>query len=109
MELLEKIPKQQDNPYILPGHINGKHLVNISKPWNRIRKDANLENVRLHDLRRTVGSWLAQSGNSLHLIGKVLNHSNQNTTAVYARFAQDHVREALENHGKLLIEAAKAR
>jgi len=82
-------------------------LINIAKPWNRIRKAAGLEDVRLHDLRRTVGSWLAQSGNSLHLIGKVLNHSNQSTTAIYARFAQDDVRNALENHGKLIIAKAK--
>ena len=56
--------------------------------------------LRLHDLRRTVGSWLAQAGNSLHLIGKVLNHSNQATTAVYARFGQDQVRQALDQHGE---------
>lgn len=65
-----------------------------------------LMDVRLHDLRRTVGSWLAQAGNSLHLIGKVLNHSNQSTTAVYARFAQDQVRDALEQHGKQIMGAA---
>ena len=107
MDLLSRVPRLQDNPYIIPGHISGKHLVNIAKPWGRIRKEAKLEDVRLHDLRRTVGSWLAQSGNSLHLIGKVLNHSNQSTTAVYARFAQDDVRDALEGHGKMLMERSK--
>ncbi len=103
IDLLNKIPKLPDNPYLFPGQISGKHLVNISKPWYRIKKQANLENVRLHDLRRTVGSWLAQSGNSLHLIGQVLNHSNQRTTAVYARFARDDVRDALEAHGQVLM------
>ena len=84
------------------GKNDGQHLVNIDKPWQRIRKMAGLEDVRLHDLRRTVGSWLAQSGNSLHLIGNVLNHSNQSTTAIYARFGQDSTRDALEQHGKLI-------
>jgi integrase len=107
MDLLSRVPRLQDNPCIIPGHITGKHLVNISKPWNRIKTAAKLEDIRLHDLRRTVGSWLAQSGNSLHLIGKVLNHSNQSTTAVYARFAQDDVRNALEGHGKMLMERSK--
>lgn len=107
IDLLTRVPKLEGNPHIIPGNISGKHMVNIAKPWNRIRKAANLEDVRLHDLRRTVGSWLAQSGNSLHLIGKVLNHSNQSTTAVYARFAQDDVRNALENHGKLIMAKAK--
>lgn len=63
--------------------------------------------MRLHELRRTVGSWLAQAGNSLHLVGRVLNHSNPSTTAVYARFAQDNVRRALEDHGKQIMRVAK--
>ncbi len=84
-------------------------MINIDKPWQRIRKEADLNDVRLHDLRRTVGSWLAQSGNSLHLIGKVLNHSNQSTTAIYSRFGQDSVRNALEHHGELVtIMSGKA-
>ena len=82
------------------------HLVNISKPWNRVRTAAGVEDVRLHDLRRTVGSWLAQAGNSLHLIGRVLNHSNASTTAVYARFGEDSVRAALEQHGARIMGAA---
>jgi len=65
-----------------------------------------ITDVRLHDLRRTVGSWMAQAGNSLHLIGRVLNHSNASTTAIYARFGQDQVRDALEQHSTRLLGAA---
>lgn len=103
IDILNQTPRLEDNPFVIVGKNPGCHLVNISKPWERIRKAAGLEDVRLHDLRRTVGSWLAQSGNSLHLIGKVLNHSNQSTTATYARFGQDNVRDALERHGQQLI------
>jgi integrase len=69
LAILRELPRLEGNPYILPGHIHGRPIVNISRPWRRIRKAAGVEDVRLHDLRRTVGSWLAQSGNSLHLIG----------------------------------------
>ncbi len=86
--------------------MHGRPLENINKSWERIRKAAGVEDVRLHDLRRTVGSWLAQSGNSLHLIGRVLNHSNQATTAIYARFGQDHVRQALEEHAARILGIA---
>lgn len=116
LALLGEIPREDENPFILRGRgprskqaasMQGPtHLVNISKPWNRVRKAAGVEDVRLHDLRRTVGSWLAQSGNSLHLIGRVLNHSNQSTTAVYARFGEDSVRAALEQHGARLLGVA---
>lgn len=109
MAILEKLPRFKDNPYILPGHIAEQHLVNLDKPWQRIRRSAGIDDVRLHDLRRTVGSWLAQSGNSLHLIGRVLNHSNTSTTAVYARFGQDNVRDALEANGRQIMGIAGKR
>ena len=115
LALLREIPKVEGNPYILVGRgprgttTEEKvpaHLVNIAKPWARVRKAACVEDVRLHDLRRTVGSWLAQAGNSLHLIGRVLNHSNTSTTAVYARFGEDSVRAAMEQHGARIMGAA---
>lgn len=103
---LESIPRIEGNPYVLPGRIEGAHLVNIDKPWQRVRAAAGIEHVRLHDLRRTVGSWLACSGNSLHLIGRVLNHSNTSTTQIYARFGDDPVRQALDAHGQQILGAA---
>jgi integrase len=104
LQLLERLPRQTGNKYVLPGNIPGKNLVNISKPWLRIRKRAKVEDVRLHDLRRTVGSWLAQQGHSLHLIGRVLNHSNSATTEIYARFGQNQLREALDSHGAAILK-----
>jgi len=61
------------------------------------------DNLRLHDLRRTVGSWLAEGGASLPLIGRVLNHTNASTTQVYARLSDNPAREALERHGRKII------
>ena len=106
LAMLRTLPRVEGNEFILPGRNPGGHLVNIHKPWHRIRARAGLRDVRLHDLRRTVGSWLAQSGNSLHLIGKVLNHSSTATTAVYARFAQSQVKEALEDHARRVVRFA---
>ncbi|MBI5445874.1 MAG: tyrosine-type recombinase/integrase [Deltaproteobacteria bacterium] len=63
--------------------------------------------VWIHDLRRTVGSWLATNGESLPLIGKVLNHADVKTTAIYARLAEDPARRAMEEHGKRIMEAAQ--
>ena len=100
IDLLSQTLRQENNPYIICGLKEGSHRVNIDKAWRRVRKAAGIEDVRLHDLRRTVGSWLAQSGNSPHLIGRVLNHSNASTTQVYAHFAEDHVDFALANHAK---------
>ena len=106
MALLRQLPRQHENPHLFPGREQGKGLVNIDKAWRRIRTAAGVPNVRLHDLRRTVGSWLAQSGNSLHLIGRVLNHRTPSTTQIYARFGNDHVRDALESLGQNIMAAA---
>ena len=106
IELLSRVPRIAGNPYVLPGHKAAQHLVNIDKPWQRIRNRAACDDVRLHDLRRTVGSWLAQSGNSLHLLGRILNHQQSSTTEVYARFAQNHLREALDRHGQQILDTA---
>jgi integrase len=105
--MLESIPRLSGNPYILPGKNQGGHLVNIDKPWRRIRKAAGVDDVRIHDLRRTVGSWLATAGESLHLIGKVLNHADVQTTAIYARLSEDPARRAMEEHGQRMMDAAQ--
>lgn len=105
--LIQALPRVADNPHIFVGHIRGKHLVGIYKPWFAVRKRAELPDLRLHDLRRTVGSWLAQTGSSLHVISHVLGHSNTATTAaVYARLGQEHVRTALEQHGRAIVDAS---
>lgn len=107
MQILRELPVIDNNPYVFTGHKENHHLVNIDKAWRRIRIRAEIKDVRLHDLRRTVGSMLAQAGNDLHLIGKVLNHSDISTTAIYARFAQDQMRTALDDHANKLLPSLK--
>src|SRR4029078_5671311 len=92
---LQRLPRLKDNPFVFCGRWWKSHLVNVAKPWQRIRKEAGLDDVRIHDLRRTLGSWLVAAGASLPLIGKALGHSNQEATAIYARLQLDPVRTAL--------------
>jgi integrase len=103
MSILQALPHQHDNPYVFPGRRGKEHLVNIAKAWIRIRARAGLVDVRIHDLRRTLGSWLAVNGANLPLIGKALNHSQVSTTAIYARLHMDPVRTALEENAQRMI------
>jgi integrase len=101
---IQKLPRMDGNEFIFCGRWGRHHLVNISKPWARIRKAAGLNDVRVHDLRRTLGSWLVAAGASLPLIGKALNHSQAATTQIYARMQLDPVRLALDaNATKMLL------
>lgn len=103
--VINQIPRVEANPYLIVGKLKGKHLVNIDKAWNRVRAEAGMNDVRIHDLRRSVGSWLAQSGNSLHFIGRILNHKSSASSAIYARFHDDDVRLALDKHGEDIFQS----
>ena len=106
MAILQAIPRIEKNPYVLPGRNRGRHLVNIDKPWRRVWKAAKIEDVRLHDLRRTVGSWMTQGGVDLNMVKDALRHQNISTTLIYARLGADPAREAIEEHGRRILEAA---
>jgi hypothetical protein len=97
------VPRIANNPYIICGQKTGAHLTDLGDALRRVLKRAAIENVRVHDLRRTVGSWLAQDGRSLHLIGDVLNHRDPKTTAGYAYFQTQQRREALTCHGDKVL------
>lgn len=65
-----------------------------------------IPDVRIHDLRRTLGSWQAKTGASLAIIGKSLNHKNTQTTAIYARLDLDPVRQSVNTAVAAMLEAA---
>ncbi|OQX15140.1 MAG: hypothetical protein BWK73_07440 [Thiothrix lacustris] len=106
MAILENIPRLQGNPHIFPGEVEGQPYSDFKRPWKRIRERSGLKDLRIHDLRHTIASWLVQDKNSLYLVGKILNHKDLRTTERYARFAQDNLRDALESTGKRMTGAA---
>ena len=99
LELLVKHREQSSGEYLVPG--NHGHRVSLD-PWKAIRKAARLDGVRLHDLRHTYASILASGGASLPMIGKLLGHSNINTTARYAHLATDPLRELTTRVGAIV-------
>jgi len=80
----------------------GQPIINIQKPWRRIRALADLDDVRLHDLRHTFASVAVMNGMSLPIVGALLGHSKPQTTARYAHLAAEPLREAAELIGKKL-------
>jgi integrase len=104
--MLRSLSRVEGNSYVFVGQDGVGHLHDMKRAWDRIRVQAGLHDARFHDLRRTVGSWLAGSGESLSLIGKVLNHRDVSTTAIYARLNLDPARQALERNASKMLEAA---
>ena len=105
LALLQTIPRLEGNPYVICGERPGRHLVNLEKPWRRIRAAAKLDDVRLHDLRHSFASVAASGGQSLIVIGKMLGHSQPATTARYAHLADDPVKAASDAVGRHIASA----
>jgi integrase len=106
--VLSALPRVEDNPHVIPGLRAGRPLDDLKKPWQRIRERAGLPDVRIHDLRRTAGSHMAQQGVPLHLIARILNHKDPSTTAIYAHFQQRHESEALSRYADHLVNVSYA-
>ena len=95
MEILLRRRVNSDSPFVFPSHGKSGHLAEPKKAWKRLLDRAGIADLRLHDLRRTFGSWQAAAGVSLTIIGKSMGHKNQSTTAVYARLSLEPVRAAV--------------
>ncbi len=94
VSVLKALPRFDDNPYVITGRKEGQYLTDLQKPWRRIRARAKLGDVRIHDLRHTYASSALALGQGLPMIGKLLGHTQVQTTARYAHLADDPVREA---------------
>jgi integrase len=92
--------------WVFPGAGKSGHLVEPKKGWARLLQRAGIEDLRIHDLRRSLASFQIDAGVSLAVIGKGLGHHSQQTTAVYARLAQDPVADAWQKGTDAILVAA---
>lgn len=104
IEILNTIEVKENNPYVIYGTVEGSHLINLQKPWRRIRQKAGLDEVRIHDLRHSFASIGAASGLSLPIIGALLGHTQTQTTARYTHLVGNSLREAADTIGKKIKE-----
>jgi integrase len=95
--------KPREKQVGLPGYRRNRSSGGTKKAWQRIRERADVPDVRIHDLRRTLGSWLSGQWYNLQLIGKALNDSSVATTQVYARLDINPLRGALERNARLMF------
>lgn len=96
--IIEGLPSR-GGEWLFPSGASGSgHLINVGAAWARIRARAGVPDVVIHDLRRTLGSWLASAGHGLPIIGRALGHTSPRSTAIYARLALDPIRDALERN-----------
>jgi len=107
-EVIEILRARQtyDSMWVFPGTGVTGHLVEPKKAWRRVLERAGIADLRIHDLRRTLGSWQAKTGASLVIVGKSLNHKSPSTTAIYARLDLDPIRASVERATDAMLTAA---
>ena len=108
-ERLDAAPKHRGKPiseWVFPMRDDPKVCISdLDHAWARVKEYAPLDGVRIHDLRRTAGSWATQGGAPLPAVGKLLGHRSHNSTAVYARADTKAARAAAEIVEARLLEA----
>jgi integrase len=93
------------NPWVITGTLPGKPLSDLQPFWQRVRARAGVKDVRIHDLRHTFASTAVASGQGLPMIGKLLGHTQVQTTARYAHLAAGPVRTAADAVAQSLRQA----
>ena len=111
MEVLNARRASKESIFVFPSPGTKKsrtgHYVEPKDAWKELVKRAGLENIRLHDLRRTMGSYQTMIGASSTIVGKTLGHKSQQATAVYARLSLDPVRDSMEQAVDLMMASRK--
>jgi len=116
--------RKNGSPHLFPGRYGDKARVTLRRPWIQVCKAAGLATevripgtrgelirykptVRIHDLRHTFASHLVSKGESLHIVGKLLGHTQPQTTARYAHLSDGALRDATNRFGDILRTTKK--
>ena len=94
VRILSDIPRIDGSPWVIPGKAGDKPRRDLQTPWKIVCERAGISDMRIHDCRHSFASRALALGESLPAIGKLLGHSQVETTARHAHLAQDSVREA---------------
>lgn len=96
LSFLKERYKNKNCNWVFPSSTSKSgHIEEPKKAWKNLLERAEIEDLRIHDLRRTLGSWQAATGANSFIIGKSLGHKTQHATAIYARLNMDPVRESV--------------
>jgi integrase len=104
IELLKSVPKIDGNPYIFPAPTTGRPMPHLFFPWDRVRKRAGLNDLRLHDLRHSFASFLVNKRKELYVVQMLLGHKNYRTTQRYAHLSRETLMDGAEAVTEILNE-----
>jgi len=96
------------SPFVFPGTGKSGHLQDIKRSWTTLRKNLNLTDVTIHDLRRSLAATMASANVNVALIKGAMNHKDMKTTlGVYARTNKQAELEARQIAHAIWFEAVE--
>lgn len=109
VEVLQHIKDKQaqggKSPWVFPAESKSGHYEEPKRAWATLLRRAELADLRIHDLRRTMGSWLVRTGASTAINAKALGHKSMQAAAIYQRLADtDPVREAMGRAASAILD-----
>ena len=105
LQVLRAIPRIEGNPHVIVGDREGQPIASLQHAWETVREIAQLDGVRLYDLRHSYASTLAKGGAPVYEIQALLGHKNIATSMRYIHLTNDQVRSAADK-ANASIEAA---
>ncbi len=107
IQLLESLPRQAGVDWLFHKTGTNTPRKSIATAWASIRENANIPDVRVHDLRHSFASFLVNQGRSLYEVQRLLGHANSKTTMRYAHLSQQALVEAANVVGRV-VSASQA-
>ncbi len=106
LSMLRQRVRRLDSPLVFPGHRHPSRPINLRKPWEQALARAGIENFKIHDMRHSAASWLAQQGVSMVAIAALLGHRTLQMTKRYSHLANEHLQEVATKLGDKLAGGA---
>jgi integrase len=97
LRILKRRQKTATSDWVFPNPKGNASMCEPRRTWEEFKQTSGLSDITIHDLRRTLGSWMAMTGASLPVIASALGHKleKSSVTAVYARLNNEPVRKAV--------------
>ena len=106
--ILDRQPRT-GSPFVFPSPLDPARTRGPDLPiWYRIRREAGIGDVRLHDLRHTVASHAVMNGVPVPVVARLLGHSSVQMTLRYAHLADRDIEAAAERVGQAMAQIMAA-
>jgi integrase len=109
IEILRRRAKTATGDWVFPGNTKEGHAGPFRVQWEQFAKDAGVQDLHVHDLRRSLGTWMISSGSSTTLTMRALGHKTIHAALVYQRAVDRAVKHGMQRAVSAIAQAANSK